>query len=158
MDVHIFKPIPFWIIYLLNRHWYPNGIQSDGRLFPGHLRLVAAVAIFRSNSCFQSVHFHSMRSRPRAAAFYVIQIMSRDCLWKPESIRIFAGEGKLSIEIIGTSQGKTTHIPNWWVAVNDSSSRRCIPTQWTVWKRYWGRHHQGSSNCGCAFDFTGAGK
>ena len=27
--------------------------------------------------------------------------MSHECLWKPESIRVFAGEGKPSIEIIG---------------------------------------------------------
>ena len=27
--------------------------------------------------------------------------MSHDCLWKSESIRVFAGEGKPSIEIIG---------------------------------------------------------
>jgi hypothetical protein len=42
-----------------------------------------------------------MRSRLLVAAFAVIQIMSCDCLWKPESIRVFAGEGKPTIEIMG---------------------------------------------------------
>ena len=60
---------------------------------------VAAFAIFRSNSCFQSVH--SMRSRLLATAFSVIQIMSHECLWKPESICVFAGEGRPPIDIVG---------------------------------------------------------
>ena len=42
-----------------------------------------------------------MRSRLLVAAFSAIQIMSCECLWKPESIRVFAGEGKPSIDIIG---------------------------------------------------------
>lgn len=42
-----------------------------------------------------------MRSFLLKDAFSVLQIMSRECLWKPESIRVFAGEGKPSIEIIG---------------------------------------------------------
>jgi hypothetical protein len=38
---------------------------------------------------------------PTCYRFSVIQIMSCDCLWKPDSIRVFAGEGKPTIDIIG---------------------------------------------------------
>jgi hypothetical protein len=38
---------------------------------------------------------------PTCYRFSVIQIMSYDCLWKPDSIRVFAGEGKPTIDIIG---------------------------------------------------------